>query len=819
MQKLLQDLRFAIRQLRKSPGFALTTILTLALGIGATTAIFSLINAVLLRPLPFPESDRLVYVQKANRGSDATSRGRVEIAEPLSYPDFADYRAENHCLSDFASYGGYRMTLSGTGDPERLEGQAVSADFFRVLSVNPMLGRGFIREDEKPGMHVVVLSHELWASKFGAARDIVGGSITLDGARYTVIGVMPPGFLFPIENPPAQFWVSMSVASEGEMPVSGQRGADMLDAVGRLRDGIGIEQARADLSVIARTLAAQYPDTNKTQTAAIVEPLREHVIGSTRPALRTLAAAVGLLLLIACANVAGLMLARASRRRPEIALRAALGATRLEILRQIVVESVVLSVVGGAFGTACAALLLRAFLRLAPQDLPRSNRVSVDLAVLIFAVAVSVVTGLLFGSLPAWHMSRLDPSLALREGARGITHRQAQHRLHNFLVVAETAVSLTLLIGAGLFIRSFVRMLQVDPGFDPRHVLTAALNVPESRYPGLKRVQFYDQVLARMAAMPGVESVAAGFPLPFTSGNLSISFSIKGRPVAEGDHPSEALGIVTENYFHALRIPVVAGREFTAMDVSKSNPVIILNQAFARKYFSGEDPLGKQVKAEIGDGILSAPWREVVGIVGDVKQHQLAENAEPRYYLPYAQAVIVSPRIAIRTASSSMSLIGPLRATVAELDSSIPVFRVHTAEEDVSLSAAQPRFQTLLLTFFAVMALLLSAVGLYAVLSYMVAQRTLEIGLRLALGAQREDVLGLILRRGLLLAATGLAIGVVASLLLTQFMKGMLYGVRPFDPLTFVGVSAVLLVVSAVASTAPAYRAARLDPMQTLREQ
>lgn len=814
MQKLWQDLRFAFRQLRKSPGFGLTTVLTLALGIGATTAIFSLVNTVLLRPLPFPEQYRLVWAQQLDQ-----STGLPGIPESLSYPDFFDWRARNHSFEAMASYRHDSLTLTGTGTPQQLESQVVSSEFFGVLRVNPVLGRGFVAEDEKPGTHVAVLSHEMWQSTFGGASSIVGRAITLDGISYTVVGVMPKGFEFPIQNPPPSLWTTLADDAVGKRAATSARGADMLTVVARLKPGVTLSQATADLSLIARNIATQFPDTNKGYNAANVKPEMENLVGDTRQPLNVLFAAVVFVLLIACANVAGLMLARASRRRSEIAIRSAMGATRLEIVRQVLVESVFLSLCGGALGIALSVILLRTMLRFVPQDLPRLDQVSVDGAVLAFAAVASILTGVLFGVLPAWRMSKLDPALALREGTRSMTSGRGQHRLHNSLVVAETAIGLVLLVGAGLLIRSFVRVLQVDPGFDPQHVLTASLNLPESQYPGLKKVQFYEQLLPKLAGLPGVQSVAAGWPIPLGRGNFSTSFTIEGRSVAKGDEPSEVLSVVTPDFFRTLRIPVLAGRAFQPTDDSKSSPVMIVNQAFAHKYFPGENPIGKHIQSDLGDGITEHPMREIVGVVGDVKRMGITADAPAQYYLPFTQAVVTSPSLEIRTTGDPVSIVGPLREQLEEMDSSIPLYRVRTLQDYVSQSAAQPRFQTLLITFFAAMALLLSAIGLYAVLSYMVAQRTLEIGLRLALGAQRADVLELILRRGVALAATGLAIGILVSLLLTRFMAGMLYGVRPFDPLTFVGVTMVLLLVSLIASMAPAYRAARLDPMNTLREQ
>ena len=814
MQGLLQDVRFAIRQLRKSPGFALTTVLTLALGIGATTAIFSLINAVLLRPLAFPDPDRLVWAAPLDQAT-----GKPGIPGSISYPDFFDWRSRNHSFEAIACYRRDGRTLTGNGTPQQLEAQIVSSDFFRVLGVHPALGRGFVREDEKPGTHVAVLSHQTWQAAFGSAPDIVGRAITLDNTSYTVIGVMPKGFQFPIQKPEPALWATLADDAVDKEPLTAQRGADILTIVARLKPGISVSQANADLTLIAQNLATQYPDTNKRMPAATVAPELENLVGNTRPALTVLFASVVFVLLIACANVAGLMLARASRRRPEIALRSAMGATRFEIMRQVLVESVVLSIGGGAWGVVLSVVLLKTMLRFVPQNLPRLERVSLDGRVLAFAAVASLITGVLFGVLPAWRMSRLDPALALREGTRSLTSGRGQHRLNSALVVAETAIGLVLLVGAGLLIHSFLRVLNVDPGFDPHHLLTASISLPDSQYPGLKKAQFYDELLRRLSALPGVTSVAAGLPIPLSRNNIAVSFSIEGRPVAKGDQPDAPVSIVTPEFFRTLRIPVLSGREFLPTDDSKSQAVVVVNQAFARKYFPGENPIGKRIKPGLGDGVTEEPMREIVGVVGDVKRNGITTEMPAQYYLPFKQAIIFSLPIIIRTAGDPLSVVGPLRAELSQLDSNIPLYRISTVEDYLSLSAAQPRFQTMLIAFFAAIALLLSAVGLYAVLSYMVAQRTLEIGLRLALGAQRDNVLVLILRRGMLLAAAGLTIGIFASLLLTRFMQDMLYGVRRFDPLTLLAVSAVLLLVSLIASSVPAYRAARLDPMQTLREQ
>ncbi len=808
-------MRFTIRQLRKSPGFAAATILTLALGIGATTAIFSLVNAVLLRPLPFPHPEQLMWVQQANTAPG----GPTSTNESLSYPDFFDWRAQSHTVSGMACYHHDRVTLTGTGAPQQVESQVVSAEFFRVVGAKPVMGRDLIPSDEKPGARVAVLSYALWQSSFSGARDIVGRTISLDGKSHVVTGVMPPGFVFPIRNPPTGLWTSLADDAEGEHAQTTQRGYNDLDVVARLKPGVTVAQARAELSLIASQIAVQYPDTNQANSAAIVEPMLEHLAGSYRPALRLLFGAVILVLLIACANVAGLLLARATRRRGEMALRSALGAGRGKILRQVLYESVFLSLCGGLLGMLFSSWALDALLRFMPSDLPRASQISVDGAVLGFVTIVSLVSGVLFGVLPAWRMSRLDPVLALRAGGRSMTAGRGQHRLHNMLVVAETAVGLILLVGSGLLIRSFMHVQQADAGFDTGHLLTAWLTVPQARYTQARRVDFYNRLLDNLSALPGVQSAAAAYPLPLVGGNISISLQIEGHPTAPGDAPSEQLSVVTPAYFRTLRIPVLAGRVFTAADDSNSKPVIIVSEKFARKYFPGQDPIGKHVLPDISDGARPASMREVVGVVGNVKRRSLTADLEAIYYLPFAQAVITSPMVAIRTAGDPAALAGALRAALAKEDQDIPLYSVQTMEDAASKTAAQPRFRTLLLACFAGMALLLSAVGMYAVLSYMVAQRTSEIGVRMALGAQPGDVLRIVVRQGLTLALTGIAIGLVAAAFLTRLMSGLLYGVEPFDPVTFGTVAGILLLVSVAASSVPAWRAAKLDPVDTLRSQ
>ncbi|HEY2860290.1 MAG TPA: ABC transporter permease [Terracidiphilus sp.] len=813
LESLVQDLRYAVRLLLRSPGFAITCVLILAIGIGATTAIFSLVNTVLLRPLPFPGPDRLMWVSQRDHSVPGVA------PESLSYPDYFDWRAQNHTLEGIASYVSSTVTMELQGASQRLPAETVSSNVFKVLGVAPALGRDFSWEDEKPGNRAVMLSYPFWQSQFGADPAIAGRSITMNGHSYTVAGVMPKGFEFPLESSPPLLWKSIAEDAEGKSPATQERGFDTLGVIARLRPGVTSDQARADLSVIAGNLARQYPDNNKQYTSALVEPELTHMIGDTRPALRVLFGAVSMVLLLVCANVAGLLLARGSRRGAEFALRAAIGASRAAIVRQLLIESLLLSLCGGAAGIALAFGLIEAMLKLMPVEIPRIENASIDGGVLVFVLAISLVTGLLFGAFPAWRLSRTAPARALRESGRSLAGGKAQHRLHNGLVIAQTAIGMVLLIGAGLLMRSFVHILDVKPGFDPSHVVTTRIAVPFEDTKHNQHYLFYQQLMERIAALPGVQSASAGWPLPMSSSSATVTFNIQGQAVARGDEPSESLGLAMPGYFETMRIPLMAGRTFGAHDGLSGQPTIVVNEAFAKKYFAHVNPIGQHIQVRAGDDLFEHPVREVVGVVGDIKHKGLTADFDPQYYLPYAQALITNPDLVVRTNEDPAAMQAAIGAAVHELDRSVPVYRASTLEEYLYKSAAQPRFQTFLLSCFAVIALALAAIGLYGLLSYMVVQRTLEIGLRMALGAQRGDVLRMIVQRGLVLSLAGVGLGMTVSAVLTRLISGMLFEVRPTDPVTFAGTAALLLGVSIAASSAPAFRAARLDPMKTLRDQ
>ena len=820
MYDLTYHFRTAARQLRRSPGFSLTAILTLAIGIGATTAIFSIFYAVLLRPLPYTRPDRLV-----NIASLVTLASTGTNSDEVSYPNFRDWRAQAHCFESMAGYhfGTLVLNAAGSNAARNLQIGVVSSDFFHLLGMKPALGRDFRRDEEKAGSRVVVLSHELWVSAYHASPTILGQSIKLSDENYTVIGVLPANASFPFfATTLTDLWTTPAVDAIGKDPSTEQRGWTQLQTIARLRDGVSVAQATAEMDAIAANLAKQYPDWNARLTAVEIKPSLEEMTGDVRGPLRILLTAVGALLLIACANVAGLLLARGSSRQAELAVRAALGASRSEITLQLLAESLLLSLAGGAAGVLIAGAALKGILYFIPKSLPRLDTIAINGPVLAFAVGVSVLTGIVFGLLPARRLSQLNPALALQDSARTSSAGHRQNSLHAFLVIAETAVGLILLIGAGLLIHSFMRMLSADPGFNPSHTLTFRIGTTEKSYPPEQRAQFYGQVIERLEALPGALSATAAFPLPFSGGNMAVSFDIQGRMTTPADQPTARDSLVYPGYFKTLQIPLRRGRFFLEQDNRGDAPAVaVINEALAAKYFPGVDPIGKRIATGFDEDEKGNPkeWREIVGVVGNVKRFNITEQVHPEYYIPFAQAPVTMPFVALRVSGDPAEYAQSVTRAVAGLDKEVPVYRMRTVAEGVASATAQPRFQTLLLTAFAAVALLLAAIGLYAVLSYMVAQRTQELGLRMALGAQRGDVLGLVMRRGLNLACVGLVLGGAASLLLTRFMASLLYGVQAFDVLTYLGAASMLLLVSALASLLPALRAASLEPMRTLRNQ
>ena len=811
LETFVQDLRYALRALRKSPGFTAVAILTLALGIGANTAIFSVVDAVLLRPLPFPGSDRLVSVESLN-----TRNGIPH--DSASYPNFFDWRKQNQVFSNMTAFHDSNYTLTATDEPAHLSGEIVTSGFFATLQAAPELGRGFLREEEQKGRHVVVLSDALWRSAFGADPKIIGRSIQLNDTAYTVVGVAPRDFAFPIATPPVQLWATCG----DDRDMLDQRDANLLTVLGRLKDGITLAQAQADLALIDANLAKQYPESNRRSAGALLQPELQRLVGDIEPSLLILFGAVGLVLLIACANVANLLLARSMTREKEMAIRAALGAGRLRLIRQLLSESLVLSIASGALGLLIAQWGTAALVHLVPRNIPRIAQIQMNGPVFAFTLAVALFTGVLFGLVPALQGSKAGLGDALKESERGASSGRQHNRFRGALVVSEMALAMTLLLAAALMIQSFARLQRVSPGFNPHNLLTFTLGLPGARYDINRQKNFYHQLLARLNALPGVTSAASTLPVVLSGTNFDIDFTIPGRPAAKGEEPDEETGFVSPGYFKTMGIPLLEGRDFAGTDTATSAPyVLIVNRAFAKKYFPDQDAVGKLIEPELSDSEASnGPVREIIGVVGDVKTRHLSTLARPEYYFPVQQALISSQlTIVLRAKAAAESVLGAAREVVHSMDSAVPVYNVKTMDQYVGASVAEPRFSTTLLAIFAGLALVLTSLGLYGVISYSVAQRTREIGIRMALGAQLGDVLKMVVRQAFLLVSIGWAAGVVLSFAFTWLLTSELYGISATDPLTIAAVSIVLAAIAFLATYVPARRATRVDPMIALRHE
>jgi putative ABC transport system permease protein len=812
VETLIQDVRYGLRQLRRNPGFTAVAVITLALGIGANTAIFSVVNAVLLRPLPFQDSAHLVTIWEADERDAST------IGGPASYPDFFDWEAHNEVFGQMASFRTHSFTLARTGQPIHLSGAIVSANLFSLLGVKPSLGRGFLpRENEPGGNDAVILSHRLWQTQFGSDSGVLGHTIRLNDHSFAIIGVMPAGFEFPVQAEPAKLWVTMAVdavGAPGNSPLTAQRGSHSLEVIGRLRKHVSIAQAQAALDTVARRLEKQYPGSNYHRGAVKLVPEFQQILGNARALLLVLVGAVGIVLLIACVNVGNLMLARAMTRRKEIAVRAALGAGRVRIIRQLLTESILLSAIAGGLGGPLAFMATKLFVSLSPGDIPRLNQTGVDSHVLGFTLLVSFVTGVLFGLVPVIGASRPDLHESLKEGDRGLAHAMLGERTRRSLVIAEVALAVVLLVGAGLLTQSLFGLLEVNPGFDPGKTLTFSLSLPDASYPSAKQVAFFSSLLPRIDALPGVTSVAAISPLPLSGDSRGANFEIEGQPLTIKEKPNANLRVITPDYFRTMRIPLLRGRVFSPEDRAKSRLVIIINETLARRFFGNENPIGQRIEVPL-NGIM----RDVVGVVGDVKHESLATESGPEVYLPYAQWTSSYMTVVVRTENNPRGIINATRKQVTLLDRDLPAFDVRTLDQYVTQSVAQPRFSALLLSSFGILSLFLTAIGLYGVIGYTVAQRTHEIGIRMALGARKNDVFRMVIGQGLKLALLGLAIGITGALALTRFLSSLLYGVKPTDPLTFAVVSVILIAVALLACYIPARRAAKVDPMVALRHE
>jgi putative ABC transport system permease protein len=804
----------------KRPGFAAVAVLTLALGIGANTAIFSVVNAVLLRGLPYETSERLVSLYTGD--DTATEPNGV-----LSYPDLLDYRDQTRSLEYVAGYEGVGTVMAvGAGDePERVRGTEVMADIFPALGARAARGRVFTREeDAEGGPSVIVISDGLWRRRFGSDPGVVGREVRmgLSGRAFTVVGVMPPGFKFPPDaaNSIDYYIPFVSQNMKGNPEMMRNRDSNFIPAVAKLRDGVSPSEAAAEVSTVAARLEAQYPDSNTHRRARIVS-LHEDLVGQARPALLVLLGAVGLVLLIACANVANLLLARAAARGREIAVRTALGATRGRVVRQLLTESMLLSLAGGAAGLLLAVWGVDAIVKLSPSSVPRLAESSLDARVFLFTLAVSALTGVIFGLVPALQASKTDLAESLKEGGRGGSAGAARSRMRAALVVSEVALSLMLLVGAGLLIKSFRQLVTTDPGYSPERVLAVRVALSTTRFADDdSRAAYFREAVARIEGLAGVEAAGVTRLLPLGPNDSFNTFNIAGRPpFAPGDRRGARSYAVSPGYFRALSVPVLRGRAFAASDVRNSEPVILINEALARRYFAGEEPLGQHILIDDAND-HPLPPRQIVGVVGNV--HFEGLNAEERmeYYVPFDQAPETSAEVIVRAKGEDAAAVAPaVRSALKGVDPNILVWETRTMDELVGRSVAPQRFNVVLLGLFAALAVLLAAVGIYGVLSYTVTQRTHEIGIRMALGARGRDVVRMVVRHGMLLALVGLAVGLAGALALTRLMAGLLYRVSATDPLVFAAVSLLLLLVSLVSCVVPARRATKVDPMTALRHE
>jgi predicted permease len=808
MDTLLQDLRYGLRMLRKSAGFTVVAVITLALGIGANTAIFSVVNGVLLRPLPYPDPGRLVMVYESSRDFHKSS---------IAYPNFLDWRRENHSFTDIAAFRGDDVILTGSGQPEHLSGEYVSAGLFSVLGVRPLLGRGFLPQEDRQGANgVAMLSYGLWLRRFGGAKNIVGRALTLNGKSYTVVGVLPPDFRFRDQ---AEAYIPLGQWSAIEL--NDRQSHPGLHSIARLKPGVSLAAAQAEMSSIGHELADEYPKSNAGHGVTVVQ-MKDELVSYIRPTLLLLLGAVGFVLIIACANVANLLLARSTARQREFAVRAALGADRKRVMRQLLSESVLLSLAGGVLGLLLAFWGTHLVLAAIPDELPHTQQVGMDPYVLLFMLAVSLLTGVLFGLAPAFHTSNVNPQESLKEGSRG--SGGGRHRTEGIFVVVEVALAMVLLAGAGLMIRSIWLLWRVDPGFNTSHLLKAdvALSPTVTRSASSIRIA-YQQMLDRVASAPGIQADAIASLIPLSGNDDEIGIWLGRGPQPAPDQMTSSLFyITTPGYLKVMGIPLLEGRFFNDRDTTASRPVVVIDDVMAKHLFPGQDPVGKQLNM-----MVIGP-AEIVGIVGHVRHWGLDSDDTAKIrnemYFPFLQIpdkympeIVVGAPLVLRTATAPLSTVSAVRANVAGPTNDQPIYSVRTMEQMISGSLTERRFTMLLLIIFASAALVLASVGIYGVISYSVTRRTHELGIRMALGAQKADVLRLVVRQGMILAVTGISIGIIGAVAVTRLLSGMLYNVRPTDPLTLLAVSFVLAGVALLACYIPARRATKIDPMVALR--
>jgi putative ABC transport system permease protein len=809
---LWRDLRFGLRMLRKSPGFTVVAALTLALGIGANTAIFSVVNGVLLRPLPYPEPERLVTVWERYAALN------IEQNDPAA-ANYADWKAQSQSFDSLAMFSWVKgVNLSGGGEPVRILSASVTANLFQALRVGPLLGRVFTAEEETPGRdQVALLGYNLWKSRFGGDPAVVGKTIELDAQNCTVVGVMEPGFVFPGGtgiNPAADLWRPLALPAQEWQ----NRSWHDYQVIGRLKRGVSLDQARVEMDALQARIQKANPSTSAGTHCKLIA-LREQSVGGVRRSLLVLFGAAAFVLLIACANVANLSLARAAARQREFAIRTALGAGRWPIIRQSLVESTLLALVGAGLGALLAVWGTRALVASAGSQIAESapgwNEIGVDLSVLGFTLVVAFSTGIIFGLAPAFQAARPDATAALKDGGRGLTAGLRRNRLRSALVVAEIALASVLLIGAGLLLQSFLKLQSVPPGFNPTRVLTFELGLPKARFEEqLPRASLVERLCERLQALPGVEAAGATHNLPM-SGGLNLGFEIEGRPPLQpGQFQTAEVTSVTPDYLKAMQITMLAGRPFDKRDTRDAAPVCLINEELAKRYFANENPIGKRMVRLLNP---NTSW-EIVGVYQGVRHHGLAEQARPGIFVSYTQRPVgFTVSLALSTTGDPLSLAGAASAAVREVDKDLPVTKLRTMESVVSSSIAQPRFRSLLLGLFGALAVALAAVGVYGVISFSVTQRTHEFGIRMALGAQTGDVLRLVAREGMLLVACGIGLGVVGALGLTRVIATLLFGVKPTDLMTFVAVVAVIGGIGLLACVIPARRATKVDPIEALR--
>jgi predicted permease len=808
MRVLLQDVRFAFRQMIQKPGFALLVMLTMALGIGANAAIFSVLDAVLLRPLPYEKPDKLIKVW-----TRFTGIGAPNDQNWVSAPEFRDLQQLNHSFSDMAAMSGGSVNLGVKGSPQRVIGATVSPSLFGMLGTQPMLGRTFLPEEAQPGREKeVLLSYGLWRRVFAAKPNIVGGTVDIDGVGMTVVGVMPEGFNYPDET---EIWGPLAFGPDDLS--ENNRGSHGLEVLARLRDGVSQAQAQADMDRAARTMIEQHASYpySKYGFGIILHPLLEETVGDVKPSLLVLMAAVGLVLLIACVNIANLLLARATERQREVETRLALGATGVRVVRQLLTESVMLALAGGLVGLAITPLALKGLVAIAAKSLPRAVHTSIDMRALVLTLLASVATGILFGLAPALQAARWRSFEGLRTGRN--TEGKHPKRLRSVLVVCETALSLLLLVGAGLLLRSFAEVLKVDPGFKPQGVLTMRVSLPDAVYSKPEQIRgFYGSLLDRVQNLPGVEAAGAvsSLPLGDPGGSGTVNVDTEAVPLEERT-PEADQRTATPGYFSAMGIHVVAGRVFEVRDTDGAPKVAVVDESLARTYWPGQDAVGKRVR--FGGLKSTAPWMTVVGVVQHVRNRTLEARSRVELYVPEAQMSFNGMTLAVKTSGNPMSLAPTIQREVAGIDPNLPVYRVRTMTEVMGESVQRRKLALILLEVFAGLALVLAAVGIYGVTSYGVAQRQVEIGVRMALGADRGKVLRMMIAGGMTTIAVGLAIGVALSPLVTRMMGGLLFAVHPADPVSIAGGAAVLAAIAFLAILIPARRATRVSPMKALR--